>query len=321
MSQNEISVALVGAGDFGINYLNHLLASAQVKLVGVADKNEEVRTRVSNQNQIPVFESLEKLLQKQRPMALILCTPPTAHIDDLMLAVDHKLPTLVEKPVVANRAGLDYLHSLSPYSRQLITPAHLTRHLESVRLLRQRLKNQKIKLINAWRYVPKERLKIHGHDHPALSAMIHDLDLVQSVQPLDLETMHVDYSRSKTDLPHPDSVVVTFKTKSDAIVVVGNSWSLPNSNRYVEASFDVITESEKLSLKTPSDSLAISGKEGDEFPAPELGLSPSLYGGGAFGRQLDAFLSSVAQDTHREVSLDDAIETLELAIQISEKSK
>lgn len=320
MNSKEISVALVGAGDFGVHYLNHLLINSQAKVVGVADKSEEVRNRINFTHQIPVFENLETLLKKQKPMALIICTPPAAHIDDLKLAVLHKIPTLLEKPVVANRAGLGYLRSLSKDSRSLITPAHLSRHLESVKLLRANLKNKPIKLINAWRYVPEERLSLHGHDHPALSAMIHDLDLVQTVQPLDIKRIHVEHSRSRRELLHPDSVVVSIKTQSDTIVVIGNSWCLPSSNRYVEATLEIVTDSEKITLRTPGDSLVLSGRDGDKFPAPELGLSHYSQGGGAFGLQLDSFLRSITDEIPREISLDEAIETLEIAIQISELS-
>lgn len=325
MSGNRLmSLAVVGAGDFGHRYVRALFESPRFALAGVAEQESSRREMVAREFSTPVASTLEELLDQLPPGAIdavVIATPPTAHLADLQLVVERGIPALVEKPVVSDAEGLAFLRSLTGQQREIIVPAHLSRHLDQVRVMRRMIEGQKLCLISAWRYVPRERLALHGADHPALSAMIHDFDLVRSVTDSGVTSLHVTATRSEPALAHPDTVVATLILDNGALVTVGNSWTLPNSSRYVEARFEAVTADNKFVLTTPSDGLVVREREGDVFPAPELGLFSDGALGGAFERQLDHFAGIVSGGIAPEVTVADTEWSIELALRVANWSE
>ena len=321
MSGNHpMSLAVVGAGDFGHRYVRALSESPRLVLAGVAEQESSRREKVAREFAVPVASTLEGLLDQASPGsidAVVIATPPTAHLADLEVVVQRGIPALVEKPVVSDVEGLAFLRSLTDQQREIIVPAHLSRHLDQVRVMRRMIEGRKLSLISAWRYVPRERIALHGADHPALSAMIHDFDLVRCITDSEVTSLHVTATRSTSDLLHPDTVVATLTLDNGALVTVGNSWTLPNSSRYVEARFEVVTEENKFVLTTPSDGLVVRDREGDIFPAPELGLFGDGALGGAFERQLDHFAGIVSAAVTPEVTVADAEWSIELALRVA----
>jgi predicted dehydrogenase len=269
---------------------------------------------------VPNSESLIGLLDilpLESVDGVIIATPPTAHLGDLRLAVEMNLPALVEKPIVTDSEGLEMLRSLSERQRSLIVPAHLSRHMDSVRFMRRMIDGESLVMISAWRYIPRERLGLHGADHPALSAMIHDFDLVRSITRASVSSLHVTAARSSTSLAHPDTVVATMLLDDGALVTVGNSWTLPNSSRYVEATFEAVTRERKWVLTTPSNGLVVRDNDGDFYPASELGIVDEGSWGGAFERQLDYFAGVISRTGASEVTVEDAMWSIQLALDVA----
>ena len=315
-----MSIAVVGAGDFGRRYVRAIFDSPRLELAGVAEQESSRLEEVAKEFGVPVAASLEKLVDEVPPDSIdgvVIATPPTAHLADLHLVVERGIPVLVEKPVVSDPEGLAFLRSLTPNQRVLVVPAHLSRHVDQVRVMRKMIDGQKLLLISAWRHVPRERLALHGADHPALSAMIHDFDLVRSVTDASVTSLHVTATRSNKHLRHPDTVVATMTLDNGALVTVGNSWTLPNSSRYVEARFEAVTSESTFVITTPSDGLVMRGAEGDVFPAAELGLFGDGALGGAFERQLDYFAGIVSGLVTPEVTVADAEWSIELALRVA----
>ncbi len=317
---HPVSLAVVGAGDFGSRYVHAIAASPRLVLAGVAEQESSRRAAVGQALGVPTAATLSELLDVLPAGSVdgvVIATPPTAHLSDLEFVVDRRLPALVEKPIVSDRAGLDVLESLTANQRKIIVPAHISRHLDSVRFMRRMIAGQRLVMINAWRYVPRERIALHGVDHPALSAMIHDFDLIRSITDAEVSSLHVTATRSEPDLAHPDTVVATMTLDNGALVTVGNSWTLPNSSRYVEATFEAVTTEQKYVLTTPSDGLIVRGSSGDVYPAAELGLAGEGASGGAFERQLDYFAGVIQNSVEVEVDVSDAVWSIKLALAVA----
>src|SRR5206468_719836 len=48
---------------------------------------------------VPLYESLEALLARERPDGVVLATPNALHVEHAMLCVAARLPMLLEKPI------------------------------------------------------------------------------------------------------------------------------------------------------------------------------------------------------------------------------
>lgn len=310
----------MGLGDFGSRYVRAIDSSPHWKLVGVVDTDSEKLAASVRSEGIHTAHSLEQVLESVPADAVVICSPPEAHQEAIVAAVARKIPVLVEKPIVNNRAGFSFLSELSQAERALVVPAHISRHLESIHMLRTRVAEERIELINAWRYVPRERLAVHGLDHPALSAMVHDFDLVNALDPSKVIDLSTVSSRSRPDRLNPDTVISTARLESGALAIVGNSWGLPNSSRYVESRLEVVTDRSKYTVNIPSASLIVASANGDEFPAPELGVAEPADGSGAFGRQLRAFHGVVSGLARPQVTVEDALWSLDLALRVVEQA-
>lgn len=314
----RLNVALVGAGDFGRRYLGCLEASHRIELVGIAEINQQTSASLATATQARWYSSLGRVLESEKVDAVIICSPPSAHAADLRVALDAQLPVLVEKPVVTDANGVDLLRTLAEDEKARILPAHVSRHFDAFRWLKGMAQQEEPRLLTAWRYVPRERLGLHGADHPALSAMIHDLDLVQALVGSDIVDLNVMSSRGDAQLRHPDTVIATMRLANGVLVSVGNSWTLPNISRYIDARLTLTTSQRQFSLTVPGSSLVVAGDQGDEFPAPELGITDDGALGGAFQRQLDHFVDFARGQAEPEVTVDDAIWSIELALRIAE---
>lgn len=104
MSARVRTVVLSGFGQMGRRFAEALARSSRWRLAGVAVGRPETATRLSSQLAVPVDTELPALLDAVRPDALIVASPTEAHHPQVALALDRRLPCLVEKPVAATLA-------------------------------------------------------------------------------------------------------------------------------------------------------------------------------------------------------------------------
>jgi predicted dehydrogenase len=321
MVSTSIRVAVVGAGDFGRRHIAALAALPEFDLVAVADRNEAAAHETAQVHGAQPFSSLEAVLAGGGIDAIVIATPPAAHIADLLLALDQGLPVLVEKPVVTSEEDLARLETLPAELRRLVLPGHISRYLPSFCALRERMRGETVRAIRAVRYVPRERVAMHGESHPALSAMVHDFDLIRALVPSEL--VHVSSVQSWIDptRPHPQAVFVHLRFADGTIASVDNLWTLPHGRKYIDARLEVSSNETLGVLSLPGGEVSFAALDGEYAPAIEL--EGSVYGvpSGALANQLRYFAALVrgtAVDT--AVTLEDALWSVRVALQVQQQA-
>jgi predicted dehydrogenase len=321
MASTSIRVAVIGAGDFGRRHIAVLSALPEFHLAAIADRNEAAARESAQAHGAEPFSSLEAVLGRLEIDAVVIATPPTAHTADLLMALDHGLPVLVEKPVVTSEEDLARLESLPAELRRLVLPGHISRYLPSFCALRERMRGETVRAIRAVRYVPRERVAMHGESHPALSAMVHDFDLIRALVPAQLE--HVSSVQSWIDpaRPHPQGVFVHLRFANGTIASVDNLWTLPHARKYIDARLEVSSDETLATLSLPGGEVSFAAPDGEYAPAIEL--EGSVYGvpAGALANQLRYFAAHVrgtAVDT--AVTLEDALWSVRVALQVQQQA-
>ncbi len=238
----RIRVGVVGAGDFGMRHAAVAAALPEAELVAVADPSPE-RTRLAHRNWgVAQCRDIDELLAVARPDAVIVATPQSRHLADVTAAVGARVPALVEKPMVGAGDDADDLEELVAANPDVVVmPAHVSRFLPSVAALRERFAAHRITSVRAVRVVPAERLDLHGRDHPALVAMVHDLDLVRAFVSAPLVEVSSVQSWIDPTRPHPQIVLAHLRFDSGTVASVENYWSLPHSRQYIDARMEVAT--------------------------------------------------------------------------------
>ncbi len=91
-------IAVAGAGLIGKRHIDLASKAERAQLsaiVDVAPATEEI----ADQYGVPLYSSLDEILEKDRPDGIILATPNQLHAEQALQCIAVGLPTLVEKPV------------------------------------------------------------------------------------------------------------------------------------------------------------------------------------------------------------------------------
>lgn len=96
-------IAIAGAGYIGQAHMAVARASASVMLSAIVDP-APAAADIAAQAGVPLYQSLEELLARDRPDGLILATPNPLHVPQALQCIDAKLPILLEKPIATTVA-------------------------------------------------------------------------------------------------------------------------------------------------------------------------------------------------------------------------
>jgi predicted dehydrogenase len=316
-----VRVGVVGAGDFGIRHVAVAAALPEVELVAVADPSPDRAELVRSRWAVPTCRDVGELLREHRPEAVVIATPQALHLSDVTAAVTAGVHALVEKPIISAGAEADELARLcAAHPEVVVMPAHVSRFLPSVATLRNRLAGERVTAVRAIRVVPAERLDLHGSEHPALVAMVHDLDLVRAFVPAELADVTSVQRWTDDSRPHPQIVLAHLTFTDGTVASVENYWTLPHSRQYIDARLEVTTDRTLGHLVVPGSGLRLVHATGEELPDIELEATVAGLPVGALATQLRHFVACVrAGHGSPVVNVDDALWAVRVAARIAEQ--
>lgn len=102
-------VAIVGCGSIAQVHAAALKGMNRVTVIGCADVNVERADRLAQQLDCPAFDSLEAMLDTQKPDVLHICTPHHLHVPMALEAARRGIAVLSEKPEGISADQLDAL--------------------------------------------------------------------------------------------------------------------------------------------------------------------------------------------------------------------
>ena len=106
MSKTRIAVA--GAGLIGRSHINVVQASATVELTAVVDPSPQADA-IANAAGVPLYRTLEDLLQQTRPDGIVLATPNQLHVPQALQCIEAGVACLLEKPIAPTVAEAEAL--------------------------------------------------------------------------------------------------------------------------------------------------------------------------------------------------------------------
>lgn len=101
MTKTRIAVA--GAGYIGQAHIDVLRHSLTCELCAVVDPSPSAQALADNAG-VPRYESLEDLLENDRPNGVVLATPNQFHVPHALVCMAAGLPMLLEKPLASTVA-------------------------------------------------------------------------------------------------------------------------------------------------------------------------------------------------------------------------
>jgi predicted dehydrogenase len=316
--QLRIRVGVVGVGDWGGRHAAIAAALPEFEFVAVADQNAQRAEAVASQYGVEAFADANALLSGCDVDAIVIATPPAGHLRDICSALGSGVHALVEKPVVVDRYEAERLRTLAASASTVLMPAHVSRFMPSFAALRQAVAGQRVIAVRAVRRVPMARLDLHGGEHPALVAMVHDLDLVRAFVPAALESVEsvqrwVDDSR-----PYPQIVMAHLRFADGVVASVENHWTLPHERQYIDAHLEVSTDRTIAHLEVPGTALRLTTADGDFLPDTQLEAWVAGIPVGALATQMRHFASCIRSGRPSQVvTVDEALWSVDVAARIA----
>jgi predicted dehydrogenase len=131
-------VAVVGLGNAG--HTLHLPALAGLQdiatVVGACDVDEARRDRASSTWKVPVFESIEDVIERTSPDVVIVGTPPSSHVDHCILALESGAHVICEKPFASSIDEANSILAASAATGKRVALNHEFREMAIFRAVR-----------------------------------------------------------------------------------------------------------------------------------------------------------------------------------------
>jgi myo-inositol 2-dehydrogenase / D-chiro-inositol 1-dehydrogenase len=96
---DTIRMGMIGAGWIAQDHRRVLASLPEAELAAVCDLDSERATALAGGTGARVYTDWRALLDTEDLGALIVCTPPTAHAEPAIAALDRGLPVYLEKPI------------------------------------------------------------------------------------------------------------------------------------------------------------------------------------------------------------------------------
>ncbi len=169
-----LKVGVIGVGHLGRHHARVLNQIEGCQMMGIYDQNLERAHEIGAQHNIPVFDTLEALLDAVDAVDIAVTT--TYHYDIAKAALDAGKHIFVEKPITSELVQAEELVALAEKRKLKLQVGHIERFNPVVLDAFDQIKDPMF--IESHRLAP---FNPRGSDVPVvLDLMIHDIDLILS---------------------------------------------------------------------------------------------------------------------------------------------
>jgi predicted dehydrogenase len=126
-------VAIIGAGWVGLSHASGYQSITDCAIVGCADPVRSLGDRLAEKFEGNVYESINELLDKEKPDIISVCTPPSVHLPVIKTALSRGVKHIVcEKPLAHNVKDAKKIVEEVKTCGALLMPAFCHRFVEPV---------------------------------------------------------------------------------------------------------------------------------------------------------------------------------------------
>jgi len=307
-----VKAAVVGVGHLGRYHSQKLAAlKDKVEFLGLFDLDRKRLQEVAAELKVPVFSSLEEVVQKAEAVIVASSTPSHYEVCKALLTAGRHV--LVEKPVTQTSREAEELCRLAEEKKLVFQVGHVERFNPALRSVRKKLKDPLF--IECHRLAP---FKVRSTEvDVVLDLMIHDLDVILSLiqsPPKSVSAVGTPVLTKKIDIAN-----ARIEFENGAVANVTASRVSQNTQR----KFRVFQQNQYLSIDFQSGEVNLLTKTG-EWNEQELPIEAeafSLEKGDALMDEVGSFIDAVKEGGAPLVSGRDGMKALKLAEEILEDAE
>lgn len=240
INTEAVNIGIIGGGIRGSMFARGIRENPAANLVALCDPSQPTRAKAAADHSIPVFESVESMVQAHPEItAVIVATPDFAHRDAAVFCAAKGLDLMIEKPLATTVEDAAAINDAADASGARVMVGFENRwntRFEAVRNLVQNgsngtVVNQFINL-NDTIFVPTKMLSWAAKSSPAWFLMPHSLDLaiwIGGAVPTSVSAQGSKTVLAGIGVDTWDSITATFTMSDGSYVVLNSSWILPES--------------------------------------------------------------------------------------------
>ncbi|RIH81375.1 scyllo-inositol 2-dehydrogenase (NAD(+)) [Meiothermus luteus] len=310
----ELNVGVVGVGVMGTYHAQVYAGLPGVRLVGVADPDPFRQAAIEQDLEVPAYPNPEDLLGKVQ--AVSIASPTSFHYEQARMFLEAGVHVLLEKPMTRTLREAQDLVRVAERRGVILQVGHIVRFYRAVGDLMQMVRNPWV--LEARRMSNNRRIRDIG---VVLDLMIHDLDLVLLL----LREKPLRYSvvgRQVDGLDEFAQAVVDFPSGARAL------FTASRISPQAERSLTITQPGEVLRLDFNSEYTELSvHRSPPVHPDPDRTVPNgrtqvqteriAIHNENPLRRQLKHFVDRIQKDEPPLVTLEDDLQALELALELS----
>ena len=315
-----LKVGLIGAGGIGrVHALSWTTMKDSVKLVALADRNEEKAQSVAAECNCKMYTDAFEMLEKEELDVVDICLPTFLHADYVIRAMDYVKNIIVEKPICLYEEDAQRLLAAKEKSGALIQVGHVVRFMDGYTNLKEFVDNGTYGKVVAGTFsrISPRPMWMHGHDDVnrtgtmGLDLHIHDVDYVRYLMGGDPEEVQSWAVRDN------DGIVQHLRSAfryGDALLCAEASWNYPASFPF-EESFRVRLE--KAAVVLDRNGFIVYPDEGEPYTPKasekvEMDLGINVSDLGPYLIELRYFADVICNGSENRTPLEEAVASFRL---------
>ncbi|PKL89910.1 MAG: oxidoreductase [Ignavibacteriae bacterium HGW-Ignavibacteriae-2] len=178
---NNVKIGIIGTGHLGNLHTKLLKEVNDCEVVGIYDLDITRAQKVGNDHEVPVFDKLEKLLDKVDAVSIVATT--SSHYELAMEAFKNNKHVFVEKPITAEIFQAEELVKIAKENNLKLQVGHIERFNPAlISLEKYNLEPKFIQTDRLAQFNPRGTDVAVIHD-----LMIHDIDIILSLVKSDVK--------------------------------------------------------------------------------------------------------------------------------------
>ena len=310
----KLRVAAIGVGSLGRHHARNyaeLAKEGRVEFVGACDSAPETLKRVATDNNCDSYSDWRELLEKLDLVSI--ATPTETHCEIACAFLKNGVHVLVEKPIAANVTDADKMIKSARLSGAKLMVGQLERYNPAMVALRPHVTRPVYFEIHRVSPFPNRSLDVDV----VLDVMIHDLDAVQwlvgeGVKVSEIHAVGIPIISDKVDAANAR---IEFENGAVANITASRvgTEKVRKTRFYQTNSYVVLDYASKFASITSLDPNASHPLAGISINRLEINDVEPLRA------EITSFLDSIENGTEPEVSGEDGLRALSLAVGVLEK--
>jgi len=316
-----IKTGIIGVGHLGKIHLKLAQVISDIEVIGFYDINTAISQKIEQEFHTHNINNLEILLEQCD--AVIIATPTIAHYSIAEKAIRAGKHVFIEKPVTYTIEEGRRLIELAHEAQVIVQIGHVERFNPAFLAAKPYIGNSL--------FIENHRLaefNPRGTDVSVImDLMIHDIDIILSIIQSDIKSISANGVAVVSDTPDIANARIEFVNGCVANLTASRI-SLKNMRKtrffqqdaYISVDF-LEKKCEIMSLKTVDNTdnpLGIYIDSG-EFKKQISYINPTISDTNAIQEELKSFISSIEQNIEPAISLEDGVDALSVAQQITDK--